>query len=256
MAFNGKLALIVGGGSGIGQLAARNLAAEGKIVAALDVNEEGLRATAEGHDNIHTWKVDVTDDVALGAAVDEVESQLGPIDRVYNAAAIMPLGKLLEQDLDVIKKIMRINYEGLVTVTQATLPRMIERGSGDFINFASMAGWVPTMLMGAYNASKFAVVAFSEVLYHENKDRGVKIVCVCPPAVETPLLQQGKDTAWPKFLDVAGFIQPQEALDAIEASLDRGDLWVFPGKTTKLGWRLRRWFPGLIWGQVHKAEGW
>jgi len=256
MAFNGKLALIVGGGSGIGQLAARNLAQEGKIVAAVDVNEEGLKATADGFDNIHTWIMDVTDAPGVASTIDQVEAKLGPIDRVYNAAAIMPLGKLLEQDLDVIKKIMRINYEGLVTVTQALLPRMIDRGSGDFINFASMAGWVPTSLMGAYNASKFAVVAFNEVLYHENMNTGVKIICVCPPAVQTPLLQQGKDTAWPKFLDVAGFIQPQEVLDGIEVSLDRGEFWCFPGKTTKLGWRMRRWFPGLIWSQVHKAEGW
>jgi short-subunit dehydrogenase len=55
---------------------------------------------------------------------------------------------------------------------------MLERGEGDFINFASMAGWLPTLYMGAYDASKFAVVAFSEILYHENRNQGVRFACV------------------------------------------------------------------------------
>jgi NAD(P)-dependent dehydrogenase (short-subunit alcohol dehydrogenase family) len=255
MAFQGEVAFITGGGSGMGRLAARNLSAAGKKVAALDVNTEGLAETASGHENIHTYSLDVTNAAAVEAAAKQVETDLGPIDRVYNAAAIMPLGKLLDQDLGTIHRIMEINYNGLVNVTRFTLPGMLERGRGDFINFASMAGWMPILYMGAYNASKFAVVAFSEVLYHENRDKGVRFACVCPPPVATPLLQQGRDTVWPKLLDEAPPIKPQEVLDAIEKTLDGGGLWVFPGKGTSLGWRLRRWFPGLLWSRVHKVEG-
>ena len=90
MAFTGKVALITGGGSGMGRLAARNLAAEGKLVAALDVNEDGLKETAEGHDGILTIPTDVTDAASVESAVKRCEQELGPIDRVYNAAAIMP----------------------------------------------------------------------------------------------------------------------------------------------------------------------
>lgn len=240
----------------MGRLAAQNLAKTGVKVAALDVNEAGLRETAEGHDGIATWVVDVTDYDALVRAVDEAEEKLGPIDRVYNAAAIMPLGKLLEQDQATILKIMDINYGGVVNLTKATLPRMLERGRGELINFASMAGWVPVLLVGAYNASKFAVVSFTEVLYHENRDKGVKIVCVCPPPVRTPLLDQGRETVWPKVFDEGETLEPQTVLDAIDSALDAGDFWVFPGKGTKLGWRLRRWIPGVLWSRVHKVEGW
>ena len=81
---------------------------------------------------------------------------------------------------------MDINYSGVVNVAKAALPPMLERGEGDFISFASMAGWLPTLYMGAYDASKFAVVAFSEILYHENRNRGVRFACVCPPPVRTP----------------------------------------------------------------------
>jgi NAD(P)-dependent dehydrogenase (short-subunit alcohol dehydrogenase family) len=255
MAFSGKVALITGGGSGMGRLAARNLAAEGKLVAALDVNIDGLKETADGQDGILTIPSDVTDSASVESAVKRCEQDLGPIDRVYNAAAIMPTGLLLDQDLSIIQKIMDINYGGVVNVAKFALPGMIERGRGDFINFASMAGWAPIMYLGAYNASKFAVVAFAEVLYHENRGKGVRFACVCPPPVATPLLKQAEDNVWPKTFDTAPPIDPQQVLDAIEVTLEKDKLWVFPGRGTKSSWRLRRWFPGLTWKIVHKIEG-
>jgi len=256
MAFKGEVALITGAGSGMGRLAAQRLAEQGARIAAFDVNEAGLAETAQGREGIRTACVDVTNAAAVEAAVKEAETALGPIDRVYNAAAIFPLGKLLEQDLETIHRIMDINYGGLVNVTRFTLPGMLERGRGDFINFASLAGWMPTLLMGAYNASKFAVVAFSEVLYHENRDKGVRFACVCPPPVATPLLDQGRATAWPKLLDEAPPIEPGVVLDAIEDTLEKDAFWVFPGRGSSLAWRLRRFLPDLLWSRVHKTEGW
>lgn len=255
MPFSGNVAFITGGGSGMGQLAARNLAATGVKVAALDVNLAGLSDTAAGFDNILTIPADVTDAADIEQAVKRVEQDLGPIDRVYNAAAIFPTGRLMDQDTATIQRIMNINYGGLVNVTKLTLPAMLERGSGDFINFASMAGWLPILYLGAYNASKFAVVAFSEVLYHENRNRGVRFACVCPPPVATPLLKQAEETIWPKLFDGIDPIEPQSVLDAIDAALDRDELWVFPGRGTKMGWLMRRWFPGLMWNRIHKTEG-
>ena len=255
MSFAGKTVLITGAGSGMGRLAARNMAAAGAKVAALDVNEAGLAETAAGHASIRSFVVDVTDVAHTAEVVRETEAEIGPIARVYNAAAIMPLGRLLDQSPELIHKIMAINYGGVVNVTKATLPPMLERGSGDMILFASLAGWLPTVYMGAYNASKFAVVAFAEVLYHENRDRGVRFACVCPPPVNTPLLAQGRDTVWPKLLDAAPPIEPHEVLDAIDKTLDDGSFWVFPGKGTKAGWRMRRFAPGLIWKRIHKVEG-
>ena len=255
MTFSGRVAFITGGGSGMGQLAARNLAAQGVSVAALDVNVEGLLDTAKGFENILTIPADVTDLADIELAVQKVERELGPIDRVYNAAAIFPTGLLLDQDAATIKRIMDINYGGVVNVAKLTLPRMLERGSGDLINFASLAGWMPVLYLGAYNASKFAVVAFSEVLYHENRNRGVRFACVCPPPVRTPLLKQAEETTWPKLFDGMEPLEPQSVLDAIDVALDKNELWVFPGRGTKAAWRLRRWLPNLTWKQVHKTEG-
>ncbi len=256
MAFKGNVALVTGGASGMGRLAARTLAAQGKRVAALDVNEPGLVETAAGHEGIRTWRVDVTDPQAVAKAAEEIEAQLGPIDRVMHAAAIMPFGKLLEQDAQVIHRIMSINYGGLVNIAKATLPRMVERKRGDFVSFASMAGIIPTLLCGAYNASKFAVVAFTEVLYHENRSSGVRFACVCPPAVETPLLEQGRATAWPKLLERDKPIDPKRVLDAIESTLESGKFWVFPTREARIGAFMRRIAPNLVWKQVHDVEGW
>lgn len=255
MAFDGKVALITGGGSGMGRQAARNLAADGCDVAIFDVNEAGLKETAEGFDNIYYWSVDITDEQAVHKAAAEVEEKLGPVDRLYNCAAIMPFGKLLEQDAGIQRKQMEINYFGLIHITQAILPGMVKRGKGDFISFASMAGVMPTMITGAYSATKAAVAMFTEILYHEHINSGVRFACVCPPVVNTPLLQQGKDTHWPKMLDQGESLTPQQVLDAIDQCLDKGKFWVFPNRDAKIGAFMRRMAPGLIWKQVHQVEG-
>lgn len=255
MAYNGKLALITGAGSGMGQLAAWRLAKAGVKVAALDISEKGLAKTAENQPNIKTYVVDVTNTEAVNITVAQVEKDLGAIDRVINAAAIMPFGKLLDMPTEQILRLMNINYGGLVNVSKATLPGMLQRGKGDFISFSSMLGQMPTLMTGAYAATKFAVSCYSEVMYHENRNQGVRFVCVCPPAVKTPLLQQAIDTVWPKILDDNPPIKPEEVLDAVEVSLDKGEFWCLPGKGTRLGYVMRRLLPGAVWQNIHKVEG-
>jgi NAD(P)-dependent dehydrogenase (short-subunit alcohol dehydrogenase family) len=254
MQANDKVCLIVGAGSGMGRLAAQRWSRAGGIVAAADINEAGLAQTAEGHPEIHCRPLDVCDRAQLDSTVKEVEAELGPIERVYNAAAIQPTGLLLEQDPEEIRRVMQINYGGLVNVSLATLPRLLERGRGSLINFASIAGWVPNMHFGAYSASKFASVAFTEVLYHENRNRGVHIACVCPPQVDTPLRAQAKSK--PKIMETGPApMEPGVVLDAIERAVAKNQFWVFPGAHTRAGIWLRRIAPWLLWQIDHRAEG-
>jgi NAD(P)-dependent dehydrogenase (short-subunit alcohol dehydrogenase family) len=253
MSFADQVVFVTGGGSGMGRLAAQRMADAGAKVAAVDVNEAGLAETADGREGIHTWRLDVTDNGAVLATVKQVEDRLGPIDRVYNAAAIMPTGLLMDQDTETIIRIMDVDYNGLVHVAKAVLPGMLERGRGDLINFASIAGWGPTLHFGAYNAAKFAVVAFSEVLFHENRGRGVRIIAVCPPPVATPLLDQA--TSKPKVLEMGKPIPPGQVLDAIERDLAKGKPFCFPTAQTKLTQIMRRLAPGLVWRMVHRVEG-
>lgn len=253
MAFRGKVALITGAASGMGRLATQRLAAAGARVAALDVNEEGLEETARGLSSVWTWVLDVSDRKAVESVVPWVEAELGSIDRVVNAAGIMPTSPLVDQDVGEIHRLMEVNYGGTVNVTKATLPGMLARGHGDVIQFASIAGWVPTLHFGAYNASKFAVVAFTEVLHHEIRGKGVRITCVCPGLVDTPLLAQARSQ--PRILQKGPPpLPPARVLDAVERALERERLWVFVNWQTAVGWRMRRLVPRLMWWIDHRAE--
>jgi len=253
MAFHGKVAIVTGAGSGMGRLAAQRLQKAGAQVAAVDVNEAGLVETARDHEGILVQPVDVTDERATADLVAKVESELGHIDRIMNCAAIMPTALLKDQDAGLVNRIMDINYGGTVNITQAALPNMLRRGKGDIVNFASIAGWLPAPHFGAYNASKFAVVAYTEVLAMENRKSGLRFACVCPPPVATPLLDQAKSQ--PKALEGLPPIPPEKVLDEIEKCLEKGKLWVFPDATSAITWRIRRLFPDLAWSQLLKREG-
>lgn len=117
-----------------------------------------------------------------------------------------------------------------------------------------MAGHWPILYMGAYNASKHAVAAYTEVLHHENRDSGVRVVCVCPPIVATPLLDQAQQTTWPRLFDLFAPITPESVVDAVERGLKGRKLWIFPGPMTPMSYRLRRWIPRLLWRIVHWVE--
>lgn len=237
---------VTGAGSGMGQLAARRALDAGHKVAALDVSQAGLDQLGAS-DKLIKLVVDVTDMAAVSEAAKRTESELGPITRVMNAAAIMPLGPVLEQPAEIAAKIMAINYQGLVHVAHATLPAMLARGRGEFVSFASLAGLMPTIYVGAYNASKHAVTAYTEVLAQENRGKGVKFCCICPPMVATPLLDQARNTVWPRLFNLLPPITPDSVLDLTERKLSRGRFWVLPGPITPaVGW-LRRFSPTLTW---------
>jgi NAD(P)-dependent dehydrogenase (short-subunit alcohol dehydrogenase family) len=255
MSFRGQVAVITGGGSGMGQAWARRLAEDGATVAILDVNEAGMAETAASASNIKPYVLDITDADAVASVFADIEASLGPVDRVANAAAIMPFGRLLEEDPKLTTRVMTINYGGLVNVATAALPRMVERGSGDFVSFSSMTGIVPGLLMGAYASSKAAVQFYTEILYHENRNSGLRFCCVCPPAVKTALWQQAEATVVPKLPSKGETLTPDVVIDEIERCLDKGKLFSYPGKQTQLGVVMRRLFPQLIWRVSHDAEG-
>lgn len=255
MAFTGQVAVVTGGGSGMGQTWARKLAHGGATVVLLDLNDEGMRATASGFEHVHSHVIDITDSDAVKQIFIEIETNYGPVERVVNAAAIMPFGRLVDEDPKVTNKVMSVNYGGLANVATAALPAMLNRGYGDFISFSSMTGIIPGLLMGAYASSKAAVQHYSEILYHENRDSGLRFCCVCPPAVATPLWRQAEATVVPKLPSKGETLTPDEVIAEVERCLEAGKPFAYPGKQTKFGVLMRRLFPGLVWKASHDAEG-
>jgi len=236
--------LITGAGSGMGRLAARRWASQGMDVAALDVNQAGLEETAQGQPNIRTYACDVTspDDVEL--AVKAAEADQGPTTRLLNAAAIARVGRLLDQDPEEIRRLMDVNYYGTAVVCRAVVPGMLQRGHGQVINFASLAGWIPQPKMGAYCATKFAMVAYTEALWMENDGRGVSFHCVCPPAVDTPMLPDFFAEESKRKRSMA--ITPEKVVDAIDRAVAAGRFLVLPSAMGKVLWRARRHAPNML----------
>lgn len=244
-----RVALVTGAGSGMGQLATWRLASEGVEVVAVDVDEDGLRRTSAHAPQIHPVFADVSDLAAVEQVVADAEHGVGPLDRVMHAAAIAPSSLLAEQDATEIKRVMDVNYGGTVNVVRAALPVMLGRSRGEVVLFGSLAGWLPSPFVGAYSASKAAVVSFAETLSHELvPGSGIRLVCVCPPIVDTPMLDQIDPR--PPFYDAVKPIAPETVLDAIEDALEAGRLWCFPGRSTRAVWRARRLVPGALWRRI------
>ncbi len=154
----------------------------------MDLDGDGLAATVERAPTMRSWECDVTDADGVERLVKEVESALGPIDRLVHAAGICLPGLLTEQPIDEIDRTIAVNYLGTAHTVMAVLPGMLDRRHGEVVAFASLAGWLPSPHLGAYSASKHAVVAFMEVLAYENRGSGVRFACVCPPVVDTPMV--------------------------------------------------------------------
>lgn len=255
MASHQGVALVTGGASGMGREAALQLAASGSKVAIVDLNESALSSTAAEHDNIASFSCDVSDLAAVQTLVQQIENELGPITRLTHCAAIMPAILLMDSNAADINKMMRINYGGTVNMVQTIMPLMQARGAGDIIMFGSMAGDIPSLSLGAYCATKAATNMYAEILYHENRDGPLRILLVCPPAVDTPLMDQAIEhgpATLVKDRAEGRMSTPKMIIDAVESAIERGDWVVRPGQAA-LYTRFRRWFPGLLWHLVHKS---
>jgi len=247
------IVLITGAGSGMGKLAAERAASKGENVVGFDLNAKSLMDLESRYDNIKTFVVDITDFESVEKTTALIVKNQGNIKKVINCAGIMPLGTLDSQHPSEYKKIMDVNYLGTVNINMAVLPNMRDNKQGEIVNFASIAGLTPSISFGAYCAAKFAVVAFSEVLHHENRNYGIKICCVCPPPVNTPLLRAAINR--PKSLELSPAVEPDFVLNAMEKSLAKGQWLCLPGWQAKLIYRARRLVPDLLWRAIHLVEG-
>jgi NADP-dependent 3-hydroxy acid dehydrogenase YdfG len=131
--------------------------------------------------------LDVTDEQACRDAVARAREELGGLDVLVNNAGVMLLGTIVGADPEDWRRMMSTNVLGLMYMTHAAIDGMVEQGSGDVVNISSVAGRVARRGAGVYNASKWAVNAFSESLRQEVTGRGVRISLVEPGAVATEL---------------------------------------------------------------------
>jgi NADP-dependent 3-hydroxy acid dehydrogenase YdfG len=190
-ALDGKVALVTGASSGIGEATALALAAAGAKVALGARRQDRLEALerklTSGGSTATTLSLDVTDEQACRDAVAATRERLGGLDILVNNAGLMLLGPILDADTEDWRRMIHTNVLGLMYLTHAALPHLVEQGSGDIVNISSVAGRVARSGSGVYNASKWGVNAFTESLRQEVTERGVRVSVVEPGLVDTEL---------------------------------------------------------------------
>lgn len=185
---NGKVAVITGGGRGIGKALSHALAREGVRVAIGDVDVATAQAAAAevGNGAVADY-LDVTDLAGFTAYLDDVERRLGPIDVLVNNAGIMPITPLDAESQASVDRQLDINLRAVIHGTQEAMRRMRPRGQGHIVNVASLAGKAGYPNLATYAATKHAVVGLSEAVRFELQGSGVEVSCVMPGIVNTEL---------------------------------------------------------------------
>ncbi|OBG60806.1 MULTISPECIES: SDR family oxidoreductase [unclassified Mycobacterium] len=191
--FAGKVAVVTGAGSGIGQALAVELARSGAKVAISDVDVEGLAETeaqlkAMGAE-VKADRLDVTEREAFLAYADEVKEHFGKVNQVYNNAGIAYTGDVEISQFKDIERVMDVDFWGVVNGTKAFLPHLIASGDGHVINVSSVFGLFSVPGQAAYNAAKFAVRGFTEALRQEMVAAGhpVAVTTVHPGGIKTAI---------------------------------------------------------------------
>jgi NADP-dependent 3-hydroxy acid dehydrogenase YdfG len=187
----GKVALVTGASSGIGEATAVALAEAGAAVAIGARRRDRLDALAaklrDDGARVLQLDLDVTDEQQCQAAVARTREALGGLDVLVNNAGVMLLGTIVGADPEDWRRMLQTNVLGVMYMTHAAIEGMLEQGAGDIVNMSSVAGRTARSGAGVYNASKWAVNAFSESLRQEVTQRGVRIGLVEPGAVATEL---------------------------------------------------------------------
>lgn len=186
----GKVAVVTGGGQGIGRALTLRLAAEGAKVAIFDLSPAAGEETAAlaGDAIVRTYAVDVGDQDAVDAAVAHVEQELGPIWTLVNNAGWDKPAPFLSTDKTLWDKIIRINLYGPLHTHAAIAPLMVERRGGRIINIASDAARVGTSNEAVYSACKGGLISFTKSIARELASKNVLLNVVCPGPTNTPMM--------------------------------------------------------------------
>jgi NAD(P)-dependent dehydrogenase (short-subunit alcohol dehydrogenase family) len=196
--FDGKVAVVTGGGSGIGRALALALAREGAQVVVADIDEADAVETARqvaatGADGLAV-RTDVADRWEVEALADRVFERYGATHILCNNAGVVVYGGLESATWEDWQWVVGVNLWGVVHGLLAFLPRMIAGGEGGHVvNTASMAGLIASQGLGVYNTTKYAVVGLSETLAKDLRPRGIGVTVVCPMGVATRIRAAGRN---------------------------------------------------------------
>jgi 2-hydroxycyclohexanecarboxyl-CoA dehydrogenase len=182
-----KIAIVTGGGQGIGKAVAGKLAAEGAVVVVTDLDEASAKETADALPGAIAIRADVTDRQGVQAMVSRVVEQFGHVDVLVNNAGWDKASSFVDSDPADWDRAIAVNLYGVLHTCKAVLPLMAERGNGAVVNLGSDAGRVGSSGEAVYSAAKGGIIAFTKSLAREMARHEVRVNCVCPGPTDTAL---------------------------------------------------------------------
>ena len=248
-ALDGTVAIVTGASSGIGEATARALAEHGATVAVLARRKERLDTLVDEIEaaggTALAIEVDITNRDQAQAAVQTVVDRFGRLDILINNAGLMLLGSINGADIEEWERMIAINQHGLLYVTHASLPHLLEaardevRGVADIVNISSIAGRQAWANFGVYNMTKFSVNGFTEALRQEVTKQHVRVGVLEPGAVATELVSHNNDQIRAELAasdaeNIPEPLQPEDIADSITYMVTRprrssvAELWAMP----------------------------
>ncbi len=228
MELKGKVAVITGASSGIGEGAARELADAGMKLVLTARREETLdKIAAQLNTEVAVVAGDITDEALPQKLIDTAVERLGSCDVVFNNAGVMIVGSAEDIDLEAACRMVRINVEAVYRLAIVAMRHLVSKGGGYLINTSSILGMKVRQTTGAYAGTKFAVEALTEDLRMQAAGTGVRVCALEPGLIETHL-QDHFDVHPRDMLNITDMVQPADVARVIRFMLEQPDHVAIP----------------------------